>query len=112
MIIEGQAFFQSYDLAPHPPLPPLLSVSSTGDILEWKTKKERQVAEGRGKTGMSEEPKQRTAEKTWPSINCSILSDTVCSFQKLDDDIFIKERKKEYLFIFFALQHCYILIYM
>jgi hypothetical protein len=40
-----------------------------------KTKKERQLAEGRvGGKGMSEEPNHTTAKKAWSTINHSILS--------------------------------------
>ncbi len=63
---EDQTFSPSYDLAPPTPLlPPLRSVSSTGDTQEdW----EREIfADGRGgKVGVGEEPNHTTARKPGP----------------------------------------------
>jgi hypothetical protein len=69
-----QAFSPSYDLTPPPPPPPLLSVSST-DPLE-KTKKDRQLADGRvgRRGGVGGGAKSYDGEKAGSSVNHSIHS--------------------------------------
>ncbi len=69
MIIEDQASSLSYDLAPPPFPPPLLSVSSTGDTEEDWEKRHYLSTEGGGG-----EAKSYDGEKAWSSINHSILS--------------------------------------
>ncbi len=71
MIHRGPGFLVSHHrmIWLHP-LPPFLSVSSTGDSQEhWK---ERRLADERTGGGEGEEPKG--GEKAWSSINNSILS--------------------------------------
>ncbi len=72
-VIEGQAFSQSYNLAPRPlPLsPPLPSVSSTSDSQESQCAQCSQEREGEG-GGRGAESYDR--KKDWSPINHSILS--------------------------------------
>ncbi len=58
---EGQTFSRSYDLASRPISPPLPSVSRPAT--HRKTDKDRQVADGRGRHGVGEEPNHSTARR-------------------------------------------------
>jgi hypothetical protein len=66
--IEGRAFPRSYDLAPRPPLPPSLSHQQAGPATHRTSEKERQVADGGGGKGVSEESNHTTARKPFPLL--------------------------------------------
>jgi hypothetical protein len=69
---EDQAFSPSYNLAHTPP--PLPLVSSTSDT-QWKTEKEKQLAEGSGGREWGRCQTIYYGEKAWSSIKHSTLSD-------------------------------------
>ncbi len=63
LLIEGQAYSQSYYLAPRPHPPTPLSRQLAGPATHRKTDKERLLADGRGGRGVGGEPHHTTARK-------------------------------------------------
>ncbi len=72
-VIEGQAFSQSYDLAPRP-LPPPVSVSKLERATHRKIEIERQLAHGKGGEEGGRGAESYDRKKAWSSVNHSILS--------------------------------------
>jgi hypothetical protein len=80
---EDQALTQSYAFAP--PLPPLPSVSSTGNTQEdWEFRRDNLLT-GDGEGGGGGGAKSDDREKDWSSINHSILSASLLAFFSLCD---------------------------
>jgi hypothetical protein len=69
LFVEGQAFSQSYDLAPRPSIPVSLVVVTchkARQATHRTTEKARQLSDGRGGKGVGEEQNYTTARKPSP----------------------------------------------